>query len=68
MFLKSFVAVASLLIASVSAGYISYPRPSLYSKSAHFSLKVNGTDMYTVSYAGYDYVQLSSMCFGISLY
>lgn len=34
-------------------------RPPVYNKSAHFSLKVNGTYMYTVSYAGYDYVQLS---------
>lgn len=38
---------------------MSYPRPDIYNKSAKYSLKVNGTYMYTVSYAGYDYVQLS---------
>ncbi|TPX16241.1 uncharacterized protein E0L32_003890 [Thyridium curvatum] len=59
MFLKTIVTVASLLAATVQGGYVGYPRPSIYSKSAHFSLKVNGTDMYTVSYAGYDYVQFS---------
>jgi VCBS repeat-containing protein len=34
-------------------------RPSVYNKSAHFSVKVNGTYMYAVSNAVYDFVQLS---------
>ncbi len=59
MFIKTVVTALWLLIATVRGGYVSYPRPSLYTKSAHFSLKVNGTYMYTVNYAGYDYVQLS---------
>ncbi|KAI5867526.1 pectin lyase-like protein [Durotheca rogersii] len=49
MLLKTVAAVASLMIATV-CGKV---------KSAHFGLKVDGTDMYTVSYARYDYVQLS---------
>ena len=47
------------LIPAVCGDYVGYPRPSVYNKLAHFSLTVNGTYMYTVSYAGYDYVQLS---------
>lgn len=42
-----------------SGAVVSYPRPAIYNKSAKYSLKVNGTYMYTVSYAGYDYVQLT---------
>ncbi|KAH8703770.1 pectin lyase-like protein [Talaromyces proteolyticus] len=55
------LALLALLLSCihVDAAFISYPRPSIYSKSAHFSLKVNGTYAYTVSYDGYDYVQLS---------
>ena len=59
MILKTIIYAASLLVAGVCGDYVSYPRPSIYTKSAHFSLKVNGTYMYTVNYAGYDYVQLS---------
>jgi polygalacturonase len=49
----------SLCYSLVSGAVVSYPRPDIYNKSAKYSLKVNGTYMYTVSYAGYDYVQLS---------
>ncbi|RDL42475.1 Glycoside hydrolase family 28 protein [Venustampulla echinocandica] len=49
----------SCLSVLVSGAAVSYPRPSIYDKSAKYTLKVNGTYMYTVSYAGYDYVQLS---------
>lgn len=59
MFFKKGLAVLSLLVATVCGNAVSYPRPSIYNKSAHFSLRVNGVQMYTVSYAGYDYVQLS---------
>ena len=48
-----------ILFGITSGKFVGYPRPSIYEKSAHFSLKVNGTDMYTVGYAEYDYVQLS---------
>jgi polygalacturonase len=48
------------LVDSLARGAaISYPRPSIYNKSGQYSLKVNGTYMNTVSYAGYDYVQIS---------
>ncbi|CRG91875.1 hypothetical protein PISL3812_08929 [Talaromyces islandicus] len=59
MLLRPLFAILALLIASIHASFVSYPRPSIYNKSAHFSLKVNGTYTYTVSYAGYDYVQVS---------
>lgn len=58
MIFQPFLAILALLISSIHASFISYPRPSIYNKSAHFSLKVNGTYAYTVSYAGYDYVQV----------
>lgn len=49
-----------LFISAVLGGYVSYPRPSIYKKSNIFSLKINGTYMYTVGYTTeYDYVQLS---------
>lgn len=47
------------LAAIVSGTVISYPRPTIYNKSAFYTLKVNGVYQYTVSYAGYDYVQIS---------
>ncbi|KAH9437464.1 hypothetical protein MCOR27_007234 [Pyricularia oryzae] len=54
------VAVASLCLLTIAnAKYVSYPRPSIYTKSAHFSLKVNGTYVNTTNYAGYDYVHIS---------
>ena len=53
------VLFAILWGALCSASAVSYPRPDLYKTSPWFSLKVNGTYMYTVNYAGYDYVQLS---------
>ncbi|CAM1510747.1 Fc.00g082600.m01.CDS01 [Cosmosporella sp. VM-42] len=59
MFLTTAITVASLLIATVRGSAVSYPRPSIYSNSGFFGLTVNGTSMYTVSYAGYDYAQLS---------
>ena len=59
MIFSSVLSLVSILIPAVCGGYIGYPRPSVYNKSTHFSLTVNGTYMYTVSYAGYDYVQLS---------
>lgn len=59
MLLQTVIAVASLMVATVSGEVIRYKRPSIYDKSAHFGLMVNGTDMYTVSYARYDYVHLS---------
>ncbi|QKX62789.1 uncharacterized protein TRUGW13939_09954 [Talaromyces rugulosus] len=59
MIFQPFLAILALLISSIHASFVSYPRPSIYDKSAHFSLKVNGTYAYTVSYAGYDYVQVS---------
>ena len=59
MFLKQFAATLFLL-ASAMGSYVSYPRPSIYSKSNLFSLKINGTYMYTVNYnVDYDYVHLS---------
>ena len=58
MLLKSLLTLLSILIVSIQGSYVTY-RPSLYGKSAHYSLKVNGTYMDTVNYAGYDYVQLS---------
>ncbi|RYP28447.1 hypothetical protein DL767_007208 [Monosporascus sp. MG133] len=48
-----------ITLATVYGDVVRYPRPSIYDKSAHFGLKVDGIDMYTVSYARYDYVQLS---------
>lgn len=54
-----FTLLLSLCFALVSGEVISYPRPAIYNKSAKYSLKVNGTYQYTVSYAGYDYVQVS---------
>ena len=60
MLLKTVAAVASFMLATVCGEVVRYPRPSIYEKSTQFGLKVDGTDMYTVSYyAGYDYVQLS---------
>lgn len=59
MFYHTVVTVLSFLAFTACGDYVSYPRPSIYEKSAHFSLKVNGTYMYTVSYNDYDYVQLS---------
>lgn len=57
---KTSLAVVSLWIATVCCGIVSYPRPSVYTKSEEFALKVAGTEMYTVNfYEGYDYVQLS---------
>lgn len=48
------------LAAVVNAGFVSYPRPPLYEASTLFSLKINGTSVYTVDYyALYDYAQLS---------
>lgn len=40
------------------AAVVSY-RPSLYTKSTTYTLKVNGTYQTTIAYTGYDYVQLS---------
>jgi polygalacturonase len=54
-----FLTLLAFCCSLVSGAVVSYPRPSVYNKSAKYSLKVNGTYMYTVSYAGYDYVQLS---------
>lgn len=59
MFFRPIIAFIAMMVSLVSADAVSYPRPSIYDKSAHFSLKVNGTYMYTVSYAGFDYVHLS---------
>ncbi|KAG8158136.1 hypothetical protein KVR01_011897 [Diaporthe batatas] len=59
MLLRALFTAASCMIAAVSGEVVRYERPSIYAKSAHFGLMVNGTDMYTVSYARYDYVQLS---------
>ncbi|KAI1825052.1 pectin lyase-like protein [Xylaria intraflava] len=59
MLFKLVVTVASLLMPAVCGEVVRYPRPPIYQKSAYFGLKVDGTDMYTVSYADYDYVQLS---------
>jgi polygalacturonase len=59
MFFKPIITLMAMVVGFVSADAVSYPRPSIYDKSAHFSLKVNGTHMYTVSYAGFDYVHLS---------
>ncbi|KLU92222.1 hypothetical protein MAPG_11168 [Magnaporthiopsis poae ATCC 64411] len=54
------VAVALLCLATIAnAKYVSYPRPPIYTKSAHFSLKVNGSYVNTINYAGYDYVHIS---------
>ena len=47
------------LSAIVSATVVSYPRPSIYDVSATYALKVNGVFRDTVSYFGYDYVQIS---------
>ncbi|CAG9974742.1 unnamed protein product [Clonostachys byssicola] len=59
MLFRTLVGVLSLLVSSAYCEVVRYERPSIYDKSAHFSLQVNGTEMYTVSYAGYDYVHLS---------
>lgn len=54
------VTVLALTAFSFALGeWVDYDRPSIYEKSAHYSLKVNGTYAKTVSYAGYDYVHLS---------
>jgi len=45
--------------AIASAEAVSYPRPSIYEKSANYTLKINGTYQYTTNYVGYDYVQIS---------
>jgi len=57
--LKAMALASCLFVSSVLGGFVTYPRPDIYTKSAHFSLKVNGTFMNTVNYAGYDYVQFS---------
>ncbi|KAH7322664.1 pectin lyase-like protein [Stachybotrys elegans] len=59
MHFQSLLAVLSLLFVAVIGDGISYPRPNIYVKSPHFSLKVNGEYMYTVNYAKYDYVHFS---------
>ncbi|KAI9170542.1 hypothetical protein HJFPF1_00010 [Paramyrothecium foliicola] len=46
------------LVAVLGDG-VSYPRPTIYKKSPHFSLRVNGEHMHTVNYAKYDYVHFS---------
>ncbi|EJD43888.1 pectin lyase-like protein [Auricularia subglabra TFB-10046 SS5] len=59
MLLKSAFAAVSLLAAAVSGSVVSYTRPSIYAKSSHFALTVNGTAIQTVSYDRYDYAQWS---------
>ena len=59
MFVNTLLATASVLASVAYAGITTYPRPSLYSASTHFDFTVNGTEVYTVGYAGYDYAQLS---------
>lgn len=59
MSLRTIIVAGTLLVIATVGDYVGYPRPSIYEKSAHFSLRVNGTQMYTISYAGYDYVQVS---------
>ena len=58
MLLTKVFAVASLMVAAVQ-GAVRYPRAPIYNKSAHFGLKVDGEDAYTVSYARYDYVHVA---------
>lgn len=48
-----------LCLSAVSATVVSYPRPSIYEPSDTYALRVNGVFQYTVSYSGYDYVQIS---------
>ena len=59
MILNLILHLLAIFIGLAQSTVITYPRPSIYQKSAHFSLSVNGTDIYTVSYAGYDYAQLT---------
>ncbi|OCL02432.1 glycoside hydrolase family 28 protein [Glonium stellatum] len=59
MLISPLFAFISLCPILITATTVSYPRPSIYNKSYWYSLTVNGTNMYTVSYAGYDYVHLS---------
>jgi hypothetical protein len=54
-----FLLLASSLLSLVSAEWVDYDRPSIYSKSTQYTVKVNGTYAKTVSYTGYDYLQIS---------
>ncbi|KAJ4297896.1 hypothetical protein N0V90_005795 [Kalmusia sp. IMI 367209] len=51
--------LASSLLSLVSAEWVDYDLPSIYSKSTQYTIKVNGTFAKTVNYANYDYVHLS---------
>ena len=57
MLLTKVFAVASFMVAAVQ-GAVRYPRAPIYNKSAHFGLRVDGEDAYTISYARYDYVHV----------
>ena len=59
MIFNTLLVAASLLVTTVYGGIATYKRPSLYGSSGFFDLSVNGTAVYTVSYDGYDYAQLS---------
>ncbi|EJD54714.1 pectin lyase-like protein [Auricularia subglabra TFB-10046 SS5] len=59
MLLGAAFTALSLLAASVSGTIVKYTRPSVYSKSDVFEVKVNGSGLATVSYERYDYVQWS---------
>lgn len=57
--LKPFLLLASGLVSLVQAEWIGYDRPSIYSGSTQYTVKINGTFAQTVNYSNYDYVQLS---------
>ena len=58
MLLTNVFAVASLMVAAAQSA-VTYPRAPIYNKSAHFGLKIDGEDAYTISYARYDYVHVA---------
>lgn len=51
--------IALAAVGLVAAEWVDYERPSIYSKSSQYTVKVNGTQAKTVNYADYDYVHLS---------
>ncbi|PVI00788.1 glycoside hydrolase family 28 protein [Periconia macrospinosa] len=59
--LKRFLFFAAVVLSVASAEWVGYDRPSVYSKSSQYTVKVNGTAAKTVDFidGGYDYVQLS---------
>ncbi|KAK3215171.1 hypothetical protein GRF29_19g2469142 [Pseudopithomyces chartarum] len=57
--LRHIFLLATGILPLVMSQWIDYDRPSIYSKSSQYTIKVNGTYAQTVTSDNYDYVQLS---------